>query len=236
MQHIIPAVPAIPRRKKILSAYTLDLMEKRKLMRARPEGLSRRWSHSLDRLVSRSRRKDHRNFHSGLVREAFVADKWNDKAESSKIVKILTQKPSAAYWGQQPTLARDGSPILTDRKLAREWTEVRSVQFAARVTDDLEVRDPPGATSLEETAGGADITDGSYSSDSTLDSTTDMTKGGGTVGAADGVESESIVDGESSQTTAGVETGTASGGGVTGSITRDLSLELTIRMDQRPRK
>ena len=87
-------------------------MERRKRLRAQPGGISKQWSHSLDRLVMRSRRKDYRAHQAKLVGEALAADKRNDKVESARIVRIIKQKPRGAHWNSQPTVSHDGSPIF----------------------------------------------------------------------------------------------------------------------------
>ena len=165
----LPTVPETTRRNSILSNRTKKLFEQRRLLRARPGGVSKEWSHKLDRVVSRSRRKDTRDFQAKLVKQAFMAEKRNDKAEASRLVRVLTQKPRRPHWQRQPTIAPDGSPIITDSDLVKVWTKFRSDQFRKReistdsdselslqaATEDS-IRPTPAEEGTDETIGAAE--------------------------------------------------------------------------------
>ena len=180
-------------------------------MKMRPGGLDPKWSHSLDRLVSRSRRKDNRDFLSKLVTDAHIADKRNDKAEAARLTRILTQKPRKAYWRRQPTVAPDGTPILTDEDLVRAWTGVRSNQFRARLIP-ADVEAPSGVASVraEDPGLGSDSDEKSVSpSQVATGELTGVPLSEGSTGSTTGITAESVAGAEDTAPT-GAESSSSS--------------------------
>ena len=126
----------LPLRKRNVSARTKQLYESR---RRHFTTLSENERKEMSNAISKSGREDYREYVNGVLNDIEAAERVGNMREISRLTRQLTNK--SAVIGINTSKTRDGSQIVTESQLLKEWEQFLGAKFSRPESDsnrDLE--------------------------------------------------------------------------------------------------